>query len=372
MKHKHFFGTSVHDAMQRARYKMGEEIFLIESKPVTIAGNSSSGLIQITVGIPEMNRSKSRSNSLRTPTKKPPNPKAEFSEYLNQFSDELYTPAINRHKPKKQLPKKNTGNTNDEETPGIDDLMKLLLSCGISSDHIPLISDEIKHRAKDGITDLENLQNIICNMFDSGAPQKFLKTKSQRIIALLGPTGVGKTSVTMKMAGNKQFFNGKKTAIISTDTYRIAGSESLKLFSELVDIPFLEMKHSEDLSQKIDTLQDYDVILIDTPGRSPLFPNYYSELENYFANDTRIEKLVVLSAAADLEDIFLSSALYTLLKPSGLVITKLDETSRTGKLVSIQNGIGLPILFVSEGQSIPLDLAPISGSYIWKKIQNSL
>ena len=71
-----------------------------------------------------------------------------------------------------------------------------------------------------------------------------------------------------------------------------------------------------------------------------------------------------------IEDIFLSSALYTLLDPVGLVVTKLDETSRVGKLVSMQNGIGLPILFISDGQSIPLDLTPVNGYYLWKKVSS--
>jgi len=367
VRHKHFFGTSVQDALQRARYKMGTDVFLIETKPLTISGSDKTGLIQITVGIPEAERRvfpKNRQRSSGSVATK------SFSEYLDQFGKGLYSPEINRKRNGARRSLKTDHQKKMKNIHENNDVITMLLNAGIFPEHAKIIQDKVSSDSQQDASVIDKLENIFRSMFDSGVSREFLKKDSQRIIALIGPTGVGKTSVIMKMAANKHFFRDKKTAIISADVYRIAGAESLRAFSDLVGVKFLELRHSDELPAKIDALKEYEVILIDTPGRSPLFPNYFNELQYSFVNDPRIEVQVVLSATADIEDIFLSSALYTLLDPVGLVVTKLDETSRVGKLVSMQNGIGLPILFISDGQSIPLDLTPVNGYYLWKKVSS--
>jgi flagellar biosynthesis protein FlhF len=192
--------------------------------------------------------------------------------------------------------------------------------------------------------------------------------KEQKIVAVIGSAGVGKTTILMKMSIHPEIYGKKNVAIVSTDSYRIAATESWKVFSKITSIPFMELKDMQNLRNEIDKMSNMDVILIDMPARSPLFAGYFQELQNNLAIIKPTDIQLVLSATSDLEDLYQSAGLYRTLNPTGIIFTKIDETTRPGKVVSAMREVDLPVSYISYGQSIPTDIRDDVGEFIWEKI----
>lgn len=216
------------------------------------------------------------------------------------------------------------------------------------------------------------IQSEISALFQ-GYDSYVVKPKAgPRVAVLMGATGVGKTTTIMKLASKPKLLGAKKLAIVSTDSYRIAAASELEIFSNITKIPFYKTKNLQELDDVMATLQDFDLVLVDTPARSPAFPGVLQEMQEVLNLLKPTDVLLTLSMASDLKDLFMSSGLFMSLKPTGLIFTKLDETCRQGKMITLAAEIGLPIAFVSDGQKIPDALHIPNGIYIWDKLLNAL
>ncbi|MCK4295351.1 MAG: hypothetical protein KAX28_01685 [Candidatus Marinimicrobia bacterium] len=219
---------------------------------------------------------------------------------------------------------------------------------------------------------LDSVKSEVITLFMKDDSLKQIDRKIPKIVTVVGPTGVGKTTTLMKLAAHPEIYGKENVTIVSTDTYRMAAAESLKAFSEITSIPIMEVKDPKNARTEIDKLSDMDIILVDMPGRSPLFPNYIQELQDCLLSIGPTDILLVLSATADLEDLCYSAGLYRTLSPTGIIFTKIDETTRPGKLVSIMQEVDLPVSYITNGQSIPIDIRDGDGEFIWERILNSM
>lgn len=193
-----------------------------------------------------------------------------------------------------------------------------------------------------------------------------------RYSMLMGSTGVGKTSTIIKLATKSDMLKPGRVAIVSTDSYRLAASRELEKFSEITGIPFYMAASLAELSELKPTLDEFDSVLIDTPGRSPSFPGFLQEMKQISAILGPTDLLLTLSLTADLDDLFLASGVFTGLQPTGLIFTKMDETCKLGKMVTVSAELGVPIAFIADGQKIPEDLHAATGMYIWEKLMNAI
>ncbi len=378
MKVKNFFGTNLQDAMKRAQFELGDEILLIDSQsiPVKMNPNKQTTLTQITVAIPDDTKTKKEwSNST------PKLPYAFQKYFRSMQSDNIWNESgrviektdTSKGKMATKKPHIEPLSLNTPLPRELINQFDNLINAGVapidadylikqaflkSGSPLQMSADEaLSAIKKEAIESVDMYSQFDQNpIFD------------KHIIALVGATGVGKTSILMKMATHPDFFKGKKIAIISTDHYRIAARETLQIFSLITNIPFVEAVESKVLARSIRKMENYDVILIDTPGRSPFFPGFFNELQSLLEACGEVTTELVISASADLEDIFLNVSLWSLLEPAGLIITKIDETSRPGKIISLVRAMQIPLHFISEGQRIPNDLCTARGRLIWERI----
>jgi len=189
---------------------------------------------------------------------------------------------------------------------------------------------------------------------------------SPKIILLLGATGVGKSTTAMKLAAHPALYGKKDVVIISTDPY--GPSEALKSFSKMNGTTIYEARKNDDIEKVLEKFKDREVIIVDTPGQSPFAPNHLKRLEEYIQLLKPTDIFLVLSLNTDLKDLFLTSALYLLLKPSGVIFTKFDETSQPGKVFAILDELKLPVVACSEGKRIFIDIEPGQIDFLYKKI----
>jgi flagellar biosynthesis protein FlhF len=189
---------------------------------------------------------------------------------------------------------------------------------------------------------------------------KDLKTyddvKTGRIIMLVGPTGVGKTTTLAKLAA-RAVRNRKKAAMISLDTYRIGAIEQIRIYSKVIGIPLEVVSRAADLKKAVGKFSDRDLIFIDTTGRNPGDRRYIEELKGIFSLGMEIETHLLMSACSDDDFLSASYGSYRELPIDCIAFTKIDEAVKYGSIYNLASLCRKPVAYVTNGQSVPDDIA---------------
>jgi len=181
----------------------------------------------------------------------------------------------------------------------------------------------------------------------------------KKIMMLVGPTGVGKTTTIAKLAGLAREQNvERKTVLITLDTYRVAAVEQLRVFAKILKIPLEVAVSHQDFLGCLGRHQEADLILIDTAGRSPKDQVGHDELMAITREVCKIETHLVLAAPVT-ESVQLDTIRrYQSLPIQNIIMTKLDETPRYGSMYTLLSHAGIPVSYLSAGQRVPEDLEP--------------
>lgn len=182
------------------------------------------------------------------------------------------------------------------------------------------------------------------------------QTSTGRVVALVGPTGVGKTTTIAKLAARAALVEHKRVAIVTLDTYRVGGEEQIRTFADLMGVPLHLVTDPNELGAKLADLGRMDQVYVDSPGHSPRDTSAIRILENALAGAGEIE--VHLTVPAGLPVLTVESILrrYRPLAPVRLLFTKLDEADDLATIVHGPARLGLPVSFLATGQRVPEDL----------------
>lgn len=180
---------------------------------------------------------------------------------------------------------------------------------------------------------------------------------SASAIALIGPTGVGKTTTIAKIAAQMSLLMKKRICLITLDTFRIAALDQLKAYADIMDLPFFVIHSPKELKDIIKREKNsIDIFLIDTMGFSPLMDNKIKEVSAFLSTGVKTEHHLVLCANYKAKELDLYINKFKALNPVSIVWTKLDEVMSLGHIVELSIKNNLPISLFGTGQNVPENL----------------
>ena len=192
----------------------------------------------------------------------------------------------------------------------------------------------------------------------------------QRVIAFVGPTGVGKTTTIAKLASNLSLRANKQIGLITVDTYRIAAVDQLRTYAQIIDIPLEVVATPKEMEAAISKLSDCELLLIDTAGRSPQNDQQLQELKSVLASARTNEIHLVLNAVSSAQNLSLVIEKFNRVGVDALVISKVDETESLTNFVQVAIDTELPFSYLSNGQNVPDDIELASSSFLAESFLN--
>lgn len=259
-----------------------------------------------------------------------------------------------------------------EEKPYFDMIRKKLLDNEVEENYVNQILDDIEQ----SVSPNANLDSILAGVYQKivlkiGEPHLIdVKSKKTKYIFFIGPTGVGKTTTIAKIAATLKLTKKSKLALITSDTYRIAAVEQLRTYANILGLPLQVVYAPEDMEKARDELRDYDLVFVDTAGRSHNNDEQREDIGKLFdaVKEEQREVYLVLSATTKYKDLVKIATTYAEMTKYYLIFTKLDETDTIGNIFNIRMLTGAPLSYCTYGQNVPDDIEKTNAQNIAKQL----
>lgn len=178
----------------------------------------------------------------------------------------------------------------------------------------------------------------------------------RKIVLFVGPTGVGKTTTLAKLAAGFAIEDGKKVGLITSDTYRIAAVDQLRVYAEILGIPMSVIYSPKDISGALEEHKDRDIILIDTAGRSIKDESHEKEIKEIIEYGNIHDIYLVISANSSYQGCLDILNSYEFLGEYKLIFTKIDEITTYGSIINCKLISRRPLSYITTGQNVPVDI----------------
>lgn len=251
-------------------------------------------------------------------------------------------------------------------------LTKHLFAAGFSAQLVRMLVDNMP--AGDGAQTFEQAAEWAQSVLASNLPvldSEDALMERGGVFALMGPTGVGKTTTTAKLAARCVMrFGASKVALLTTDSYRIGGHEQLRIFGKILGVPVHAVKDAGDLALALSELRNKHIVLIDTIGMSQRDRAVSDQIAMLHGANAPVQRLLLLNATShgdtlnEVVQAYRSAGEHPDL--AGCILTKLDEATHLGGVLDTVIRYKLPIHYVSTGQKVPENLYVASTKFLLK------
>ena len=218
---------------------------------------------------------------------------------------------------------------------------------------------------------LEHLQRSVARELRIGSPIR-TQPGDRRIVALVGPTGVGKTTTVAKLAAGFRIEARRRVGLLTIDTFRIAAVQQLKAYAEIMDLPMEVVERPEQMQTALNRLGEVDLVLIDTAGRSPRSDARIEQLVELLRSAQPDETHLVISATSSPSAIESVLSGFASVRPTSAILTKLDEATQTAgalsAIVAGETSSGIPLSYVTNGQQVPDDIATADAATLLSRL----
>ncbi len=249
-----------------------------------------------------------------------------------------------------------------QRNPAKTKLLRTMLRAGFSPllsrrlvDKLPASNDYEQNMKKAMSALVFNLQTVASDeIIENGG-----------VYALIGPTGVGKTTTTAKLAARSVMRHGAdKVALLTTDSYRIGGHEQLRIYGKLLGIPVRTIKDTDDLQLTLSELKNKHMVLIDTVGMSQRDQMVAEQVAMLCDSGTDVKRMLLISATGNGNTLDEVITAYQSKGIHGCIITKIDEAASLGVALDVVIRHKLILHYVANGQKVPEDLHSANPRYL--------
>jgi len=239
-------------------------------------------------------------------------------------------------------------------------------------------ADEIIGEIENSLKKESNIDSILSAVYQKiilklGKPRAITLSDKAKVVFFIGPTGVGKTTTIAKIASSFKLEHGATVAFNTVDTYRIAAVEQLNTYASIIDCPVSVVYSVEDMDKSLTDYKDYDLILIDTAGRSHKADDQMDELKSFIEqvvqrkDEFDFESYLTLSVTTKYKDLKSIADKYDDVDWS-IIFTKLDETCSLGNILNLRMLTDRPLAYTTSGQNVPNDIEVINEQWIAKQL----
>ena len=361
MQIRKFRATNLKDAMNEMKTSLGPEAIVLSTQ--VIEADPQLGMkkiFEITGGVDDelienIEQVADDENEL-----------LNFEKEIAKLKDKIYRKKQKTVAPKKEKAqlkqKKVTKNSNKKL---YADLVDILNHHDV---HERIISTIVSQLYKySALLDEKNFDSYVVSTIASMIPTsnfEIIKQKRPKVVSLVGPTGVGKTTCIAKLSVISKILHNLNVGLISIDTYRLGALDQLKIFADISDIEFHVAYEPSDVPKFISKMKKKDLIFIDTVGRSQNKTEQLRGINDFLRAAKVDETYLVLSATSMSKNMIDVAQKFRILKYDGIVITKLDEAVTFGNILNMSVSINMPIKYLTNGQIIPDDIIAGDSEFI--------
>jgi flagellar biosynthesis protein FlhF len=257
--------------------------------------------------------------------------------------------------------------------------LKLVYNKLIDNEVDEKIANTLVNEIESSLKRESNVDSILAGIYQKiilklGEPDIITLGDKRKVVFFVGPTGVGKTTTIAKIASKFKLNEHKKVAFITSDTYRIAAVEQLNTYANILDVPVRVVYTQEEIKRALEEFEDYDLILVDTAGRSHKNTEQKNAVVDLYKSiqtedsDVECEAYLVLSVTTKYRDLVSIAKAYESLGEYKLLFTKLDETGTLGNILNIKLLTGAKLSYTTAGQKVPDDIETINVQRLAKQL----
>ena len=355
MQIKKFKAKTLKEAIAEMKNEFGEDAIVLSTK---VIDNFNDGiehkLFEITAGVEEEELVEAISDDTKS-TKV-----SDFQTEMKKLTEKIYGFNQKESEQNKNINKKGYKTTSD-----LVQIKNDLIEKDIDLDLVNTIMEKISQYSP--FVNEANKEDYLISTLASLIPTsdfELNKKDQPKIISLVGPTGVGKTTCIAKLAVISKILHNLDIGLISIDTYRLGALDQLKIFSEISNIDFLVAYEPNDVKKYLKKFRKKDIVFVDTVGRSQNNSKLLNSINDFLKVTKVDETYLVLNSTSDYKVMLDVAEKFKVLNYDALIFTKLDEAITYGNLVNLVSKTGVPIKYLTNGQVIPDDIIAADSQFI--------
>ncbi|AMW32044.1 flagellar biosynthesis protein FlhF [Fervidobacterium changbaicum] len=345
---KKYLVTDIKEAFEKIRGELGKDAVILSTRKVKKGGFLGIGAktyLEVTAAVEEKKTPQTEEKGqiyklqeILSKTKQPQQSTEDLTE-LKRMMLEL---------------KSMVASQRANEPQWVQDLRKALEKQDVDEEITEKVIEYAKVKYQELDFGNENTRLILSEMFLPFMNTSIPEMKGK--VLFVGPTGVGKTTTLAKLAAKLKLNDHKRVGIITLDTYRIAAVDQLKTYAMLLDVPIRVAYTPKEAKLEVEALSDYDVILIDSAGRSQKNELHMTEIKAMAEVVDPDLVFLIIGMQYRAEDVREIADRFSIVSPTHVVLSKMDETSSYGHFVNVPTFLNVPIAYVTNGQRVPDDI----------------
>lgn len=348
MKIKRFVAQDMRQALRMVREALGEDAVILSNKSV-------DGGVELTAAVDLVDDVTTDTVDQRIPGKR--HPKVEAAPAVPAHQDEALDEMRREMNNLRRWMQAELSGLSwydlGQTAPHSQELLRRLMALGLGA--------ELARRLGERVRDVDDMEQAWRKALYLLAAEILISDSDPLeqggVVALVGPTGVGKTTTIAKMAARFALRHGHRSvALITTDSFRIGARDQLQTYARILNVPVRTATTPDEMDAALNALSDRRLILIDTAGMAAAHERVADQRETLLAAGRGLTTLLTLSATTEAAAVQRALRLFADFRPDACVLTKLDEAASLGGLLSALIQAGLATAFVTDGQRVPEDL----------------